>query len=390
MGEGRAHFRVAGHHRSGRHGAVRRSGESRFRKAFENAPIGVALIEIVDGDLDGFLSVNKAMSGLTGYSETELADSSLDELTMPEDRYLDSAQRRRLLSGKLDSFTIEKRFLHHEGHEVWAQFSLSWPRERERGPVRILQMKDSASAAASSSAPLPRRTRRAHRARQPRRFRGELEQQIDFYARYGGQGAILIIDVDNFKEVNDPTAPGWRQRDPQIAELLLARARVSTRWRALRRRVRGPASADRSRGALRFAEDLRRAVGEQTTAAARLGHGELGVRCSEARPSRGASRPWWPPTWRCTRPRTGRDRVVLVEEPRARRPRRPPEHPQHLARSRRPGPRPAGPLQQPIINLKSGKAERTSCCADRRRGRRDDARRPLHPDGGAIRDGAGA
>ena len=33
-----------------------------------------------------------------------------------------------------------------------------------------------------------------------RRFRGELEQQIAFYARYGGQGAVLIVDVDHFKQ----------------------------------------------------------------------------------------------------------------------------------------------------------------------------------------------
>ena len=36
-----------------------------------------------------------------------------------------------------------------------------------------------------------------------RRFNAELEQQISFNDRYGGQGAVMIIDVDHFKRVND-------------------------------------------------------------------------------------------------------------------------------------------------------------------------------------------
>src|SRR4051794_7922733 len=51
---------------------ARRSAETRFRNAFEHAPIGVALVEVTDDGLGGFLAVNRAMCSLTGYSEQEL------------------------------------------------------------------------------------------------------------------------------------------------------------------------------------------------------------------------------------------------------------------------------------------------------------------------------
>ena len=36
-----------------------------------------------------------------------------------------------------------------------------------------------------------------------RRFRAELDQYVSFTARYGGQGAVMIIDIDGLKAVND-------------------------------------------------------------------------------------------------------------------------------------------------------------------------------------------
>src|SRR5262245_25784601 len=36
-----------------------------------------------------------------------------------------------------------------------------------------------------------------------RRFRAELDQYVSFAARYGGRGAVMVIDIDGLKELND-------------------------------------------------------------------------------------------------------------------------------------------------------------------------------------------
>ncbi|MGH2981990.1 MAG: putative bifunctional diguanylate cyclase/phosphodiesterase [Solirubrobacterales bacterium] len=343
---------------------ARHSAESRFRNAFEHAPIGVALVAIENDELNGFLAVNRAMSTITGHSEQELVEFSLDELTVPEDRYLDSAQRRRLMAGKFDSYTVEKRFLHHEGHEVWGQFSLSLARESENtAPYGILQMQD-----------ISERRRFEQRLRyladhdsltglaNRRRFRGELEQQIAFYARYGGQGAVLILDVDHFKHVNDTA--GHQAGDNvirEIAELLRARARVSDAVA----RLSGDEFAvllpqtDRE-GALRFAEDLRREVRLQTTASGptpvtvSIGVAMFGGETEEGGEPALVSAD----LAMYEAKEQGRDRAVLVEEPDA------------AMAQRRSGLSTSARIrdalvrdhlvlyQQPIIDLRTGKTER--------------------------------
>ncbi len=345
-------------------GRERRSPENRFRNAFEHAPIGVALVAIEDNDLDGFLSVNRALSAITGYSEADLLGTSIDEITAPEDRHLDSAQRRRLLRGKFDSYTVEKRFLHKEGHEIWGQFSVSLAREHEgAAPYGILQMQD-----------ISERRRFEQRLRHladhdaltglanRRRFRGELEQQIAFYARYGGQGAVLNIDVDNFKQVNDTA--GHQAGDNvirEIAELLRSRARVSdavARLSGDEFAVLLPQTDEE--GAMRFAEDLRREVRLQTSTSAPDGVSvSIGVAMFGGDTEEGGEPALVAADLAMYEAKErGRDRVVLAAEP---------GEGQEASRS---GLSTSARIrdalvrdrlvlyQQPIINLTTGKAER--------------------------------
>jgi PAS domain S-box-containing protein len=77
-----------------------REAEQRFRVAFENAPIGKALVA-PDGR---FLRVNQALSEIVGYPPDELVTMTFQEITHPDDLDTDVSDVRRLLAGTIRTY----------------------------------------------------------------------------------------------------------------------------------------------------------------------------------------------------------------------------------------------------------------------------------------------
>jgi two-component system, cell cycle sensor histidine kinase and response regulator CckA len=88
-----------------------RATEQLFRRAFDDAPIGMALIDL-DG---GWLRLNRSLCQMLGRSEQQLRTSQLNELSHPDDRRLDRPLIKELLAGRRRSFAIEKRYLRADG-----------------------------------------------------------------------------------------------------------------------------------------------------------------------------------------------------------------------------------------------------------------------------------
>ncbi len=95
--------------------------QERFRNAFRNAPIGIAL-----AGLDGrFLEVNRSLCELLGYSEEQLRLTTVQVITHPHDVEGLLAGTRQLLAGEISRFQSERRYLHADGHVGWALTSVS-------------------------------------------------------------------------------------------------------------------------------------------------------------------------------------------------------------------------------------------------------------------------
>lgn len=107
--------------------AALRESEERFRRAFDDAAIGMTLVA-----LDGrFLQVNLALCEITGYSETELLGNFFQEITHPDDLDADLEYMRQVLAGKRRTYQMEKRYIHKSGHFVWCLWSISIVKDQQ-------------------------------------------------------------------------------------------------------------------------------------------------------------------------------------------------------------------------------------------------------------------
>lgn len=96
--------------------AVLRDSETRFRTMFEQAAVGVAL---VDSPTGRFLNVNRKMCDLTGYSEAELLARTFKDITHPDDLPRNMDYVRRFLAGEISQYAFEKRYLRKDGSTLW-------------------------------------------------------------------------------------------------------------------------------------------------------------------------------------------------------------------------------------------------------------------------------
>src|SRR5436190_4990543 len=98
-----------------------RGWEAGFQNAFDQAAIGMALL-----GLDGrWLRVNPALCKVLGYSEQELLATDFQTVTHPEDLDADLSYVRQMLSQKIRSYQMEKRYLNKAGQVVWVLLSVS-------------------------------------------------------------------------------------------------------------------------------------------------------------------------------------------------------------------------------------------------------------------------
>ena len=112
----------------------RADAEQRFRQAFDNAPIGMALLS---PDLS-VLEVSASLCEMFGYRETEVLLIRITELIPAEDVDTCLGASAKLRSGKVRNYKTEMRWRASGGQLVWGRITLAVVVDLDEQPVRLI------------------------------------------------------------------------------------------------------------------------------------------------------------------------------------------------------------------------------------------------------------
>jgi diguanylate cyclase (GGDEF)-like protein/PAS domain S-box-containing protein len=175
--------------------------QDRFQSAFSSAPIGMALV-----DMGGqWLQINDALCHITGYSHDELNATTLEAITHPSDAHIAPEALERLVAGEIPSSQIELRYRHAWGHYVWVLLTISIVRNPAGGPLYFINQIQDISQRKQQARHLEYLVDHDFLTGLGNRrwFEQELAREAKRAARYGETAAVLVIDLDHFKDIND-------------------------------------------------------------------------------------------------------------------------------------------------------------------------------------------
>jgi PAS domain S-box-containing protein len=109
--------------------------ELRFNNVFQNSGAGIALIN----NTGQFKLVNPALCDMLGYDEQSLKTKTIFDVTHADDIETTDERLQQLITGQQQNFQIEKRYIHQQGHEIWAIATVSLVRDELNKPLYLIK-----------------------------------------------------------------------------------------------------------------------------------------------------------------------------------------------------------------------------------------------------------
>lgn len=175
--------------------------EARTRLILENAPIGLAIV-----GLDGrFVSVNRTLCEMLGYGDEELRAKTFQDITHADDIIEDMRYVEALLAGQRDVYRLDKRYIHALGGVVHIQLDVAILRDAQQQPVHFIAQIQDIGDRIQQSQHLERLAMLDSLTGLPNRraFLDEAERVVLHARRQQQPVALMMIDLDHFKQIND-------------------------------------------------------------------------------------------------------------------------------------------------------------------------------------------
>jgi diguanylate cyclase (GGDEF)-like protein/PAS domain S-box-containing protein len=174
--------------------------ERRFRGAFDNAPLGLAL---VDRD-NRYVRVNRALCRLLGVDAARLLGGDQAAFGDASDNAIEREYRQDLLAGRSEAVQYERRYRTPDGRVLWALVSATLLPANGEPQHFLIQINDltQRKRAEDDLAHLAHHdalTGAANRAL----LNEEVEHGIAVARRHRTRLAVVFIDIDYFKHIND-------------------------------------------------------------------------------------------------------------------------------------------------------------------------------------------
>lgn len=178
-----------------------RFSEERFRLAFQDAIVGVAL-----ADADGkFIEVNAAFADLLGYTPSGLRHMSVTDVLPTEDRVAERERLARARSGGTLRHSEEKRYLRRNGESVWGMTHATMLHGEDGERREYLLMVQDVSERRALEEQLRHRALHDSLTGLPNRshLHERLQQVLEVVNSSLAPAALVFMDLDGFKEIND-------------------------------------------------------------------------------------------------------------------------------------------------------------------------------------------
>jgi two-component system sensor histidine kinase/response regulator len=169
--------------------------EELFRRAFEDAATGMAILDINAN----FLRVNRSLCDMVGYTEGELLKLKFHNITHPDDLATDKKLVAESLAGRTSSYRVEKRYFHRDGHVVWVQVLVSLVRDGNNEPLYFVSQILDVTQRRESEEALRRATAAAEAAN---RAKSEFLANMSHEIRTPMNGILGMTDLILESELN--------------------------------------------------------------------------------------------------------------------------------------------------------------------------------------------